>query len=316
MAKVAIMRRTGKPKDSKHQGIWKVHAGNIIEEVFQGIEDGIKAAGDTPVIYDDKFIIPQENNVVIFGYGRREDNNPKHWLQNWKHSIITKVEARGGKVFCWDGGFFKSLRNFKYFRFGMNSPLRNGVFLNENSTPDRWNMLQKEFNIPYNMDRRSGNRVLILAQPFEGFSMNMVKMTDIFERPVTLFQKLGKQVQIKPHPNTKRAEYDEISKFCDTKKITLIPKETPLYETFDDVCLTVTFNSTVAVESALYGIPTIATDSLSHAYPVCHNNVNNAVSNYEIFDRNQWIHDLSHTMWSANELATGELWNRFKEYNA
>ena len=132
--KVELIRTTGKPLNVTKLNKHGQPAGQLIDDVFNAIADGIRAYGDEPVFIKDNVrtddCYPTAKYAVIFGYGRRHDLTPKHRMQHFKHTLITQQTAKGGYTFCFDGSFFKSLNNYKYWRFGINSPLANGEFLN------------------------------------------------------------------------------------------------------------------------------------------------------------------------------------------
>lgn len=319
MDKVEIMRFTGKPPGTKHNTIWNVNAGDLIQEIFEAIHDGIKAAGDIPVMNTTNpkpgTCSPTEKYVVMFGYGRRADPTPKHWLQNWRNHIITEQKRKNGYTFCWDGGFFKSLNNFKYYRFSLNSPLSDGIFLNKNSTSERWNKIQKEFNVPFNSYFNQGNKILICTQPDAGFSMNLMDTVKLMSKWVQRIQNTVLPIFIKPHPNTKKYDIERFKEFTNNYKNVFLIENivTPLYDVLKETKIMLTYNSTVAVESALYGIQTYTFDSLCHAYNVTEHDLQTLLTPRK-FNREQWVNDLCNCMWSAKELRTGELWSRYKEY--
>ena len=321
--KVEILRLTGKPVkgrdlDKKNQHGFDASA--LIEGAFQAIADGIRAAGDEPVFNMENprecNPLPKEKFAVQFGYGRRYDEHPKHRLQDFRHDVIQHQKAKGGHTFCFDGSFFKSLDNFKYWRFGLNSPLADGVFLNENSPSDRWNMIKDEFNIPYNNWKQRGDIIVICTQPDLGYSMNLTKTRDCLYSWIPQIRSLSdKKIIIKPHPNTNRIAQHEIkeiiSNYKDVEIIDDINRS--LYDLLDNVYALITWNSTVAIDSIVYGVPTFTFNDLGFGYPISDHDLNN-INNPVMLDREQTLYDMCYTTWSNEELATGKLWAKYKEY--
>lgn len=71
--------------------------------------------------------------------------------------------------------------------------------------------------------------------------------------------------------------------------------------------LVVTFNSNSAVESVIAGVPAIAMDMGSMAWPVTAHMLEDVNSPVRC-DRTQWAHDLAYTQWNLDEMRSGEAW--------
>jgi hypothetical protein len=66
----------------------------------------------------------------------------------------------------------------------------------------------------------------------------------------------------------------------------------------------ITWNSNTAVESVLAGVPTIACDEGSMAWPVC----GHAVGPIPSPDRRPWVHWLAWCQWTIEEMRSGDCW--------
>jgi hypothetical protein len=66
----------------------------------------------------------------------------------------------------------------------------------------------------------------------------------------------------------------------------------------------VTFNSNAAVDAVLAGVPTVATDAGSMAWPV----TQRAIGDASEPDRAAWLSRLAWCQWTAAEIASGEAW--------
>jgi len=74
--------------------------------------------------------------------------------------------------------------------------------------------------------------------------------------------------------------------------------------------LAVTWNSTAGVDAVLAGVPTVAMDEGSMAWPVTTHDLE---SGPICPDRTQWMHELAWTQFSLDEVASGFAWECIKE---
>lgn len=322
---VEIMRSTGAAKPaierlSKTSTGTIINKGKIIDDVFEGIAQGIRVCGDDVIFnHANKYNwkLPEQKYTIMFGYGRRVDEAAKHLIQNYRHTIIEHQKAKGGYTFCWDGGFYKSLNNYKYHRFGMNSPLNNGVFLNKNSPDDRWKRIQKELSIPLKDWTTDNSHILICTQPDNGYSMNRQSTINLIQEWIPKIRTYtDKKIIIKPHPNgMKNKEVAEaIKNFTDRQdNVEIVEPRSELLQYFEGAQCMITWNSTVAVDSVTFGIPTFSFHDMGFAYDVTDHDLN-LFNTPTRFDRDQWLADIHYAQWSAEELATGELWDKYKKY--
>lgn len=318
------MRGTGKRRDNKPKKLpdgQVVYPGNLVDDAYEGIVAGIKACGDDVVINTSTKrdpVMPNHKYAVQFGYGRRLDSDKKHAIQNFRHNVINHQKSKGGYTFCFDGAFFKSLGIYNYWRFGLNSPLANGVFLNENSPSDRWKKFKKQFNVPYREWSMDGKYILICGQPDRGYSMNLQSTVELLREWVPLIKsQTNLPIVIKPHPNgmnnaVAAAEINEFIRVTDGVEI-LDPHD-DIIPVLEDAARMITWNSTVAVDSVTMGIPTCSFHDMGFAYPVTDHVID--INNPTLFDRSQWLADINYAMWKPEELATGELWDKYKKYCA
>ena len=75
----------------------------------------------------------------------------------------------------------------------------------------------------------------------------------------------------------------------------------------------ITYNSSVATDSTIAGIPTYVIEPRCFAWDVAHHGLDE-LQNPRTFERDQWLHNLCNTIWSAKEMSTGELWDKYKKH--
>ena len=73
----------------------------------------------------------------------------------------------------------------------------------------------------------------------------------------------------------------------------------------------ITWNSTIAVEAVMAGIPTTCYDSGSMAYDMCTHDLHEEPIRP---DREGWLNDLMHAQWTHEELSSGECWEFHRQH--
>ncbi len=89
----------------------------------------------------------------------------------------------------------------------------------------------------------------------------------------------------------------------------LAPDLKPLAQSLDRAAICVTWSSTCAIEAVIMGVPTIALDRGSMAWPVTSHDFAD-----ELFlgDRRQWAYNLAYRQWTHEELADGTAWEHMR----
>ena len=139
---IEIFQRTVKDRKS-----------GISYDLLHAWKKGIEATGDTTTLIENP-VNPQIVNgemdastpvSVMFGYGGEGQTGHT----KGRRRLLRKFQERmGGVTINFDGGVFNAYGNIghrtnAHFRCGINSPMRNGNFNNENSPADRLKRLQK-----------------------------------------------------------------------------------------------------------------------------------------------------------------------------
>jgi hypothetical protein len=100
----------------------------------------------------------------------------------------------------------------------------------------------------------------------------------------------GREVLYRPHPNRYRnmGQPNALPPICEALAA-------------DNVWLAVTYNSNSGVDAVASGVPTVACDSASMAYPVA----SHSIGERKMPDREEWAHWLSYTQFSLAEFENG-----------
>lgn len=207
---------------------------------------------------------------------------------------------------------------------------------NINSPPDRWKMIEKNYQIKRQDWKQNGDYVLLLLQKPGDSSLNKIYIEQGYKRyeawildTVKEIRKhTDRKIRIRPHINQQTAGYrtaERVSQEVVNCEVSPNYAWHPEYghsggdglqTDLRDAWCTVTYNSLSSVESVLSGTPVVTLDSTCMAWPVAEH----SLKNIENINRNksidQWLYDCAYTCWTGTELARGEAWEHLKpKYN-
>lgn len=104
----------------------------------------------------------------------------------------------------------------------------------------------------------------------------------------------GLPVYFRPHPLQREVDKVDAPRHKGT-----------LEEALAGAAAAIAWNSNSLVDAALAGVPVIAGDKGSMAWPVAAHEIGAELIRP---DRTQWLHDLAYCQWTHEEIATGEAW--------
>ncbi len=227
--------------------------------------------------------------AVVFGV--RKNAVPQSWQRG---KILDKQRRDGGRCLILETGYVNRGDGEKHhYAAGWNSFNGRADFRNAGMASDRWEKLGIQLR-PW---RDSGPRFVVCAQiPWDA----SVQHHDHIGWCQMVCARLGKlpgaSVVFRPHPMASGVNYGvrgvEIS-------------SGPLVT--DEPSIVVTFNSNSAVEAVIGGVPAVAMDTGSMAWPVTAHALEDALSPVRC-DREQWTSDLAYAQWNLEEMRSGEAW--------
>lgn len=141
---------------------------------------------------------------------------------------------------------------------------------------------------PWHSPERDGRAVL--CGQCEPYSPHHATIEDWYDRVADAC------THFRPHPATRQP----IRRPCRAAGL-------PQTDTWQPGDRAITLNSSVAVETVLRGIPTVAMDEAAMAWDVTGHGPDEVV----MADRLPWLHWLAWTQWSHDEIRTGVPWPRF-----
>jgi hypothetical protein len=232
---------------------------------------------------------PHYGAAVIFGWYRYDSKKAME-----KRPVI---DSMTGRLIVIESGF---VRRGEYYQIGWNGFAGHADFRTGPGTPlDRWYKLgidAKEWK-----QDKDGLIVLCGQLPRDTQVQDVDHIEWCLDTLVKLQARYGDRVRFRPHPRVKERDNPYNVYRIDPA----IYDERPLQRVFNDASLIVTWNSTTATEAAIAGIPIVAMDFGSMAFPVAAHSIDAAFMRP---DRTQWLAGLGYSMWTVDEMRKGLPW--------
>lgn len=267
------------------------------QRALMSFANGLKHAGIgvkiVPLESADAKGAPEYDAAVVFG--RYKPAIPRSYKRG---AIFDKYRHAKRDVVVIDSGY---VRRDEYYMIGLNGLNNRADFHSKGSPPDRWNKLGVELQ-PWRASY-PGRSILVCGQVPWDASIYWINyrhwMVQTCENLVA--RKEGK-VRFRPHPlapDHMPLGCNGLVELCDTSR--------PLAEDIAGAKIVVTLNSNAAVDAVIQGVPAIACDAGSMAWPVAGRGIDSAVGD-EAFKpvRENWAYDLAHCQWNLEEMAKGD----------
>ncbi len=232
-----------------------------------------------------KGYVPRDADLAVFwGHHRRVDD------------IVVQQRQRGLNYLVMERGFFGD--RYAMTSIGYNGQTGLADFCNENSPPDRWEQFEDLLK-PWKPGKKY---VLVMGQMPGDASVAHIDIRSWVRQTIFDLQADGHTVAHRPHPLDKSPHLVGGTEVL----------RGDLAEVLAGASCVVTYSSTSGVDAVLAGIPTIAMDPRSMAYPVSRHSFNEAPKRKEPKDRLQWAYNLAYCQWSMEEIESGLAWEHLK----
>lgn len=214
-----------------------------------------------------------------------------------RHDIIKRQKKDGNDYLVMERGYFGD--RFNWTSLGFNGLNGMAEFHNENSPPDRWRP-HAHLMKPW---KHGGEYVLLLGQVAGDASLDGTDINRWCEETATRLKWiLQKAVVFRPHPLSRQTNgIDGVRTINGSLK-----------DALSGAFLAVTFNSNSGVDAVLAGVPTVACDRGSMAWPVTKHTVD-MEDMITRPDREQWAHNLAYCQWKPAEISNGSAWEHLKQ---
>ncbi|MCP3447320.1 hypothetical protein [Bradyrhizobium sp. CCGUVB14] len=182
---------------------------------------------------------------------------------------------------------------------GFNGMLRRGVY----AVPAPGNDRLERYFAQHIKEwvRREGYALLIDQVAGEGSTTGPFSHSWT-EDVIAVLSALGHNIRYRRHPKALEWKDNWVPPDLEISSASLI-------EDFEKAAICVTFNSSVAVEAVVYGVPAVSFDVDSMAWEVTSHNLGEP----PLFcDRQAWLERLSWVQWSMEELSSGVAWDALR----
>lgn len=230
--------------------------------------------------------------AVVFGVAKRAVS-----YSQYRGKVISEQIKLRQKVIILETGYLnRGDGEFNHYAVGYGGLNGRADFRNTNSNPDRLRKLGVELQ-PW---RRGGQYVLLCGQVPWDASVEHVHLDQwLVESYRKIKSRTDRKVLFRPHP--KAPSHLRING--------LEEHNGPI--NWDEVHAVVTFNSNVAVEAVVAGVPAFVDDIGSMALPVASRSLDDIESPWYP-QRDRWMQDLAYCQWTPQEIRNGEAWTHLQ----
>lgn len=235
---------------------------------------------------------------------------------NFRKHIITLLENNGIPRIYIDSNILNYAKPLsQWHRYSINSVYpSNGVYFFGDINYKKWNTFSKEHGVKLKDWRKNGNHILILCQRSNGWNMyGNDPMKWIYDTISNISTITDRPIVVRLHPGDK---YKNIIRGQLNHKFPhiLVSNNDNIISDLHNCWCTVGYNSTPNVVSIIEGIPNIVLDPINSWANGCAGNDISMIESIEHYDRSQWIHKIANIHWSNDEIQSGILWDKIKEY--
>ena len=294
-------------------GVPSPHKSPHKTEVLRRFADGVNTHGDTGIAHQGRDLIKCDLGVIQGWIHDRSPNTPHLMLrrqvsQNRKNKHTVIIDSN---LFNYNLG---KLYHKHYSRYSMDGVFpTTGNYFKDTIDPNRWKQISQDLQLSLKDWRTSGNHILLACQRNGGWSMDTYAVTAWVTATVKELRKYtDRPIIVRGHPGDKNAINYLSQQGVDWN----LSRKEKITDDFKNAWATITYNSSPGVASAIEGIPTFVTDpnpKVSQAHLVANTNLAN-IENPKIFERQEWVEQLSMCHWKFEELSNGSAWAHMRNY--
>lgn len=246
--------------------------------------------------------IKADGNNVRYGQHNVATDAELAIIWSWKQPALTKnYAANNVPVLVMERGFIP--KRMDWCSLSLNGFNGKGKWTSATDNGERFKNNFSHLLKPWK--QRKGGYALLFGQVPNDPSMHGVNHYEWLQEQTNELISRGYKVVYRPHPY-----------MVEQGSELFIPAGAELSRNVDlfidlNTCrFAVMFNSNSAVESVLYGVPTMTFSEGSVAYDVTSHDYDNPIFTP---DRKKWYSDLAFRQWSKEELQDGTAWNYIKK---
>ena len=284
-------------------------------ECLESFAQGVRASGASVVTEWEHRYTPSRL-AVILGWATTNTGGRNIVLRK---QVIAEQRRLGFQTMCIDASCWKYLDNQgTYLRYSLNGPFYDRAeYANQNSNNGKWQEISSALNVQLKLPQSNNGHILIGMQRDGGFAMKTLNpMEWLWEKVQQIRQVTGRAIHIRPHPGqynmTDFAKYTgRHAKRLGT--VVIHPEQSRLIDNLQGAHSAVFFNSSASVAAVCEGIPVFVDDQSCVSWAVANQDINK-IETPQVFDRNQWIWDLSAAHWSDADDRSGRIYQKFLPY--
>lgn len=277
-------------------------------DTLMAFAEGAKKAG-AKVVIETKYTYRPSKLAVILGW---PSPNPSAVNIKFRQEVVDKQHALKNHVMSIDANCFKFAdTESKYLRYSIGGVwYDSSEYANKNSDSTRWNQLSKDLNLSLSPWKTDGEYILFLIQRDGGWGMKGLNPVDWARKKIQEVRRYSDlPIVLRPHPG-KVADLRPIviegTRISDSVNITLL-------DDLRKAKSALVFNSSSGVAASLMGVPLWVDDRSAVCWDVSNKDLSQ-LNTPEMFDRDQWLHDLAACHWTDEESRQGIVFNRFLSY--
>lgn len=286
-------------------------------QCLESFAQGVRAVGDTAHVEWDYRYTPSRLAVML-GWATTNTGGRNITLRK---QIIAEQRRLGLQTMCIDASCFKYLDDHgNYLRYSLDGPFYDKAnYANRGAGGDKWHRISSELNIVMKpAQQRDHGHILICMQRDGGFAMKTLDPVQWLRDKINQIRAVSsRKIVVRPHPGSwKHSDFAEFThRHFQTRLNVSVndPTQSTLLQDLSNAHSAVFFNSSASVAAACEGIPIFAEDQSCVSWSVANHDLKQ-IESARVFDRTQWIHELSAAHWSDQEGQQGEIYQHFRPY--
>lgn len=267
---------------------------------------GARVAGDDVVLIDDVNRVVESDLAVLQGWIGMK--TAPHLEQ--RRRVIKQQRKTNRHTLVIDSnlfGFLDPRDRDRYLRYSLDGIFpTTGYYFDQAIDPGRWTEIKRGYGWQERDWQMTGQSVLICLQRDGGWSMDGLAVMDWLEQVLPQIERSGRSIIIRPHPGSLRVVPQVRQRWPD-----LVVSDLPdIRQDLDRAWCTITYNSSPAIASLMWGVPAFVTDPVPHrsqAWPVASTDLA-LIPDPPRPERQPLFERLAQCHFETNSLETGEAW--------